>query len=50
MVNTQNPFFGLAYVGNLVSSSSKFGRGSWFSLYCGLTLNLYFLFYVFNKL
>jgi hypothetical protein len=28
MVNTQNPFFGLTYVGNLVFSSSNFGRGS----------------------
>ncbi|MCI12600.1 putative plant SNARE 13-like [Trifolium medium] len=28
MVNTQNPFFCLARVENLVSSSSKFGRSS----------------------
>lgn len=41
MVNTQNPFFyscNLAHVGNLVSTSSKFGRGSRSSVYCGLTL------------
>lgn len=40
MVNTHNSFFFLAYVGNLGPTSSKFGRGARFFVYCELTFRI----------